>query len=54
MAMSATKVVPPLQATRSFEDVPVVDAQFVRGLLFSLPLAALLWFLIAALALAVL
>ena len=51
--MNATKVAPPPRAARSFADVPVVDAQFVRGLVFGLPLSALLWFLIAALALAV-
>lgn len=51
--MRATKLAPPPRATRPLVDVPVVDARFVRGLLFSLPPAALLWFLIAALALAV-
>ena len=49
--MSATKVVPP-QAVRPLTDDPIIEAQPVRGLVFGLPIAALLWLLMAALALA--
>jgi hypothetical protein len=48
--MSAAKVAPP--KTRPPTDDPTVEAQPVRGLLFGLLFAPLLWLLMGALALA--
>lgn len=49
--MSATKATRPLRA-RSLTDDPTVEGQSVRGLLFGLLIAALLWLSMAGLALA--
>jgi hypothetical protein len=48
--MRVTKVPPP-QAVRPLTDDPIIEAQPVRGLMFGLLVAALLWLLMAALAL---